>query len=1664
MSRRRTAGSQPESFQLRWHSVANPGTPSVDIMSSPDPLNDPTTPDHVPSSNTRRITRSQRSHKFLSLGASPRKQAYELDVSGGKSSQRLVVSVEGDEENEENAQDGDTRRSLFPTPIAGPASTSRRRERTTTTTVPLKYSIEDESSDVLGSTNATPRPRKTRVRMSNGTPIPKPSARKRQAPTPSARRSHHQEETVADSMESDSMSDTPLHRSPTPKRRAMTPRKRVAEPSSELGTEPLKMATSARRTARKRRRAMAPDELVELADVANNAAVLDAEFPSEDDLQRDNAAATLTRPNRRMPTPTSDANPDSDIWMTTLSQDVTPRAIGRPTRTPTPPRQEHEPSTAMSEGDYGYLAPAVSDDFSADDELPQGSEMRTNDTIAQGEDFSMIFMDSIPALHASMHGDANPGPYSDLGEETNHIINDTLESLRQGEVADQEDEGDDDDDDGADTLDDRENEADDAYTEDDAVGPETVKEVLENVREPEVHSTDLQLLSALPSSGSESEAAREGTEENSFDLQRDVDQEVHAMVDREIHQETAELHITFRQDMDYQLRKEPEEEQEIEEVMDQASDMTPSRQHGGLLPVSPQSRRLSQSPRKSIIASPLRHRVLKQSALATDSTRANLDSLDSYHAEPQAVGSNSMLYEDSFSEIPEAVLAAATPRRPGTTYTYDELDDEEMEQVMSEIEPSQMQDSPADAVAYLGEPEEQNELIEAGDEYLFDGAAMGKQLAAEHEQNIEEELPSEQDEADLTSAEEDEEGQINEKAFLTDDGAEEVGDQHMEEENEEPALATNLSAAQPGTNPPSMPGIAPIRTESEVEEEDEEEAPVPASSGQPQIPDRPFLRSPSRAHQNSPTPRPHPVPISQQTERTAQRNAAFWGETPRNKMSSPVQQQPHSLVQEPASAQHIRPALSSIVRVGRVLQSVTSDPPSPEAGDVYLRSPFRSSGSKEPRSGSRETEGSRLASRSPSARVRSRSPTARVLSFGKSSMSPQRRSPPLERTRRADATAAMINPTHASPSPQRQFIYRERTRSIEPRTAILEPSLASVSPWRSVEAVAVAPATLPAQDESQIVTKPTSGPVSANSSLQHSIPTDVELSWVADEGPISPNLRGDNTLKDVMVTSTRPAGRTSIFSRSPTLQTALSRDSGDEHVPEPEPEEAESEPEEKSPEPVVRDDETDIWEFEAQREAPTAPRQRPFGTSNRTKSQTPHRATVPSPWMRRSIQASSHRLNAPFVPVQPAIEDTGSPSRLEEDAEEYSLLARKRAAEEAQKLSESAVKASKFDLSLFFSSPAVIPGMLADKFFPGKSKAAETASTTVPAPQAGQVMTTGNMFPLVPQMEFVPSSASRRSLFSPASPERTQPEAPVLHRSESPATPEQLNVPRASLSQDQTFTPRARQPSHSFAQPSSTVPTAASAATPPRMQLSRADIRKWQQDAHVSSASSNVSDDSFVRPLLRPLPPKHVSPTKSSLRSPMKPRTPGRVVEFTSSVLSPLEQAHARQQRYMSQSTLTQSMSFFDQDENENTIAGGFGAADQVTSSGRENPDSSDIAMEDAPPLRNGDSHGQALSQTVWTRHHWVLLDELIRARRLGQLDRHYKRQSDKYLGKTVTSRGEGLKLERWHLDCVDAFRAEVGGWDGGIVARRLFALILGETRRGTEQLQTGQHEAVMFH
>ncbi|KAG6048727.1 hypothetical protein E4U39_007070 [Claviceps sp. Clav50 group G5] len=804
--------------------------------------------------------------------------------------------------------------------------------------------------------------------------------------------------------------------------------------------------------------------------------------------------------------------------------------------------------------------------------------------------------------------------------------------------------------------------------------------------------------------------------------------------------------------------------------------------------------------------------------------------------------------------------------------------------------------------------------------------------------------------------------------------------------------------------------------------------------------------------------------------------------TPPHQVSSPLQE-PQSVQQETSQPKTARPHLTAIVRAGQVLQSITSDPPSPEGRDKQLGSPFRRSASKESWSESREsqTSGHRLS-----------------------------RSPRLPRLPAATSATYATDPTAPTAA-----------------TAATEEAPTSFKATAAQRSSAVQPVPRIAELSSDKGTSPSHE--SPTSSMRITPPSEGAMSWIAREGTISPNLRGDNTLREAAKLPQREAVQAPL-----NIQEVVSQP----------PRQASPKPRHKEAEVVkeIRDDETDIWELEAQRETPLPARrgqqqkqqQKQPSSGRRIPSSIQRRGVIPSPWTKKSIHRPAvSRMISQSVPdlshvsEEPSVLPDDQEAAASSETDEYTLLAqRQQEEEEAKKAAQapaSAVKNKKrFDISTFFSSPVAVPGMSGQK-----SMSSIAAAAMSVAPGTAHVVPTSSMFPQLPQggvevryddnsVRSASLSPVRRKQAAVGDALRTQgrhgeedkavegkgkerkheqeedgeqsqlekqrqsqqqgyqhqhqqhlaPE--MVERSSSPTTPERLSMPTASQNQD--FTPRPRQMIQSFSQLSSEKRSAA--ATPPRMQLSRADIHRWtQQTSDASEESSDIQPQSdaseessglqemsepseessdlqqALQPPLRPLPPKDASPRKSALRSPLKPHTPGRVVDFTSSVLSPAEQARARHER---QNPSFANISFHEQPPDPFASYSrpvSYPPLDQDHSSSYSN----DITMEDTPPLTLSSlpyTPLYPLSQTTWSRRHWLFLDDLMQYRRRRAFPVRYPRHAEHYLGKTVKSHGMGMTLEGWHLDCVDAFKAHVGGWDEGVLAKRLFALMLGEEKR----------------
>ncbi|KAF4460510.1 hypothetical protein FALBO_12717, partial [Fusarium albosuccineum] len=1155
MPRRRKSGVDSESFSVRWHSVANTAMPSADIMSSPDPLTDNIDSSVVvPPSTTRRVARSslpssQWSSRFSTMATSPRKQMFELEVGDDQAPQKLLVTVET-EEPSATAGPGSARRKLFQT--SSPLLPfSRRREMATTTTVPLKKAIEEEDA---GDPNATPRKR-GRPRKTNGTPLPG-AGTKRKSGTP-IKRTPRRPRTTKGTDTTDQTTETNAQPTPGTKRRGRPPKNRAIEPSSELGTESNRGITSTVK-GRRRRQALAPEEVLEVANEA-------AELPPlrADDSQAGNemtliitpseAEGNLQQANRTQSSVAAprQSEPDSDIWMATLDDEPTPRPESRTDQAlPAPSSPGHGADLETSEfGDYGYLAPAGSDVSSADE--PQSDfQPRNNDTIANEEDFSMIFMDSLPSLQANLRSSVQEVAENDIGEETSMIINNTLESLRQ-------------------SLQERDK-------------PGLNQQTNET---PDPPAADLSRPQGQPQ-----EDAQEGPRE-------------------EVREQPP--HSSIRPPMTF----------------------SPNRN------LSP---RWLRSPRR-MGSSPLRRQVLKLNArenaeAATNATEQHQSPVPSEqqgspaHVDPE----ESNLYDDSFSEIPEEVLEAATPRRPRRVARHEPAEED-----------VEMEDAPPQPA----EEHEDQEQEETGPRTASNASVLSRSDAGR--------LPT----PDNTPPQIEAQDASPEKST------------HLSQASTKSSLrGSSPLVSSPEAASTSRSQTVPEIVEEFVDEVIEEPAIDEAAEDMPEetMHDEPVRDDTALDGDLPDEDEELPDVVEPQHVGLSVDNEAHQPEvTPLNQMTSPVQD-PQSLLPEGVPERVRRPTLSPIVRAGRALQSVTSDPPSPEAREQQLRSPFRSSVSRE--LGPREAQSNRRMSTSP----------GRSLAFPAVTQIPS------------------VNEAYEDP-----FSSGTRHTGQASFMEALERSGGDPSPRRT---------RVSSRD-------------STASSMRFQPPSETEMSWVANEGPISDNLRGDVPLEAFG----RPTG--SVTSA------ALSNSQVDGAADEPE-----DEPE--------QDDDMDIWEFEAQRSSSHSTRQR--SREKKTASPIHRRSALPSPWTKRAGRPTRHnsdvvserRVAQEEEQAPDGVADEGAASQTAQ-VEEYSLLTQKENTGEQNKAPESAARTSRFDLSSFFSSPAAIPGMLAEKFLPVKKMSVFGARPVEPEPvETEDVLPTSSMFPQVPQKEFHPRASPRKDLFS----------------------------------------------------------------------------------------------------------------------------------------------------------------------------------------------------------------------------------------------------------------------------------------------------------------------------
>jgi serine/arginine repetitive matrix protein 2 len=709
--------------------------------------------------------------------------------------------------------------------------------------------------------------------------------------------------------------------------------------------------------------------------------------------------------------------------------------------------------------------------------------------------------------------------------------------------------------------------------------------------------------------------------------------------------------------------------------------------------------------------------------------------------------------------------------------------------------------------------------------------------------------------------------------------------------------------------------------------------------------------------------------------------------------------------------QPTRLVLSPIVRAGRSLQRALSDPPSPPQYNGVLGSPFRpsSAGSAGSASASADNQIPTKSQDSLQREITSALSDATVTNIplapetAKSTEQPQRNwsqaFAPFSSIRSLVAQGAQVFSPLGRPSPQPDV---EDPFAVGKVMAIAQPLAADM-------AVEV--------DQGHFAMTGKARPSSGEMTI------DEEMSWAADADGAQANARllcG----KEKNGASPNAASRREVPSLAQSEIVSLDTLHKEEQL--------ERDYEEGAEE---NNDEDDIWGVEATRSSPVKASQ----PATAFKDHDTQRGR-PAMWKRSQGLAASKPSFARSV----ARKNTPRAS----DVSEYSLLSVGDDSNIGGAPSSSATKPVpgglfRGKLAAFFSSPSVQandvssppkrPSLLG---LPVSRGLANFADQSDDIDHDVLALGTGP----------VHSDELSRGL-APSSPTRSSPVRPAaavvpmeVDQLSSPATSAPVTLP-AQIPQKMNFTPRARQAGSSLF----------SLFTKPAAAVEQ-EVRVME-DVHNSSVLEDES--SFEAPILKALPDRAMTPSKSCIRSPLKPKTPGRVVEFTTSTLSPLAQAQARSGEQAEVHAVAPAMIELNTDGNKENV--------------HDNASFSSDAMSKASTKFFGSSPmtKPVLSQTQWSRAHWLRLDELLQERRSGgalqfQL-RHTaamtprarkgaanaKIGSAPLLGKRIMSQGESMRIEQWHLDVVDAFRGEVGGWDSGLLAKRLFSLIVGEERRG---------------
>ncbi|KAL2290065.1 hypothetical protein FJTKL_00586 [Diaporthe vaccinii] len=1576
----------------------------IELPSSPDPLGDesivipPGSVAPPPPSTTRRPFQSAASSRFSAIpGTSPRKRMFALDVGNEITPQTIYVTVEAGPDGNPITRPGgagvggtNVRRLLFGSPTPQPSP--RRGARTTTTTVPLRGLTDDEG-------DPTPR-RRRRSSTRPGTPATAAAKRKKKGtPTPKATRKPRGTPVASsDALQSEAPATV---EKPTPRKRGRPPKRKAEEtaPSDQDSHAPPQTSTT-KKPGRKRQKSIQADDTDELTTTGIDIAPLQSHDrqPSQN-TEDTNQRHSLEEATEDGGAAYQDEGDEEDPFLAQLSD---PPRDAHPSSTA---GQAMEPFESFAENQFGKQhdrledqgpLPRDSDDYAPmmdfDDRSDVGSNHDAPTTSnAQAEHGTLELEDQGPLPGESE--DYAPMMDRDEGSDVrSHHSETTPRPSRQirHEPMELEDQGPlpGELDDYAPMM-----EVDDRSDAEShrSFHPARSEDATDNTVDPDTFT--MIGIETMPSFQGNRGAPTSDLPE--------IGETTSLLINKTLESLRQEMDATDEENDDVDLLG-SREHTPAEAKPDRAHNVLSGRKQS-----SPQRSQMLRSQQSQSSEPPLQPPTARF-PLEYAAPQPLQKNKQSPAQQIRGQGNNSAAGmssdelnadDDSFSDIPEEVFAAVEPQ----------------EMLQSARSPSEDELSMAVVPAQQSAPDADcSQEITPSDSQKSDIPESPKS-PAEH--------------LDLS--------QVDDGDFLQRSASRsaQFGRRSSQAtQQNEPTSSSNQSI--PATNQPHEEQSVFVDRDDEI------------GSSPPEITtfDREDEQPMQDSRRSSDTPANRPPSIRLQPAQAREANAAIF----------------------PSQSAGPRPFLSPIVRVGERLQNILSDPPSPSARSSVLGSPFKGSVRKSSLDAPSDEE---AAHRDTSSNATLQNPPAPPeppkttwtqsifsLSHLKSLVTEGTKritSPQVNVTQTWEDPFGPSSPTKDRGGSARNLAFMERIRQASregsvhsSRASVAKATLGEVDD-RSLSGDP-APRGLSSNWRGEVSRKrglfgsevfPGHAQVGSGSGCDGTVDEDPEA-MVADRLPEEP--RTDDTLlqpaedqapevDDIrypqLYEEVVQEGRIQTQSKEDAMQIDEAQLDGD------------------------GSDDEDVWAIEADRTASSPTAQKRANESINESFNAFARSGLSIDWGTRST------ISQTLPPGRsPAFKQStrGVPQDIPENLEDYSLLdlhsgtstqpSAKKPTPEQQK------QPKRVDLSDFFSSS---PNFIEREQRARTALKARSMAQSSAESHAAQITSPGTLQDaqdarIPPQRQ--PSSDSRFSdeppSPAPAADQPFGPDATGHLSSESTPTPE-----RPRLTQ-QRLAPR---PSQNDAALFENWEVSSSRAPTERLHLSDpiSDAQPSSPQAiERPSTPVDPEESSYEAPTLKPLPGRAMSPSKSCLRSPLKPKTPGRVVEFTSSTLSPMAQGQARAGAQV---------------KNPITLGRPPSLSPRRSPRGKENqPSALKSYIHSSPHHKHLSSSQQQqqeepadspLSQTKWTKRHWLLLDELLQAYRRNALDfqlRHSdavmasprKRASSSLLGKMVTSQGERMALEQWHLDVVDAFKREVGGWPEDALAKRLFSLIVGEERR----------------